>query len=171
MAQKIHLVTTIVAIMAILKKKKKKHIWILLEHNCCNYGNSEKKRIQLTPDNTIIVAIVAIVAILTKDTVDSWWQQLLQLWKKQIWIPVTTIVAIMAILNNPCDINCRNYGNFEEKKIYGSLFIITVVIMAILEKIQLTPDNSNCCNVAIVEKTNMNPDDNNCRNYGNSENC
>ena len=40
MAQNIHLVTTIVAIMAILKIK---YIWILLEHNCCNYGNSETK--------------------------------------------------------------------------------------------------------------------------------
>ena len=62
---------TIVAIMAILKTK---NIRIPFHHNCCNYGNSEK------------------------DTVDSWWQQLLQLWKKQRWIPVTTIVAIMAIL-------------------------------------------------------------------------
>ena len=42
--------------MAILNKT---NIWILLEHNCCNYGNSEKK-IQLTPDDTI-VATVAIV--------------------------------------------------------------------------------------------------------------
>ena len=48
MAQNIHLVTTIVAIMAILKIK---YIWILLEHNCCNYGNSETKQIQLTPDD------------------------------------------------------------------------------------------------------------------------
>ena len=143
MAQNIHLVTTIVAIMAIWKIK---YIWILLEHNCCNYGNSE-----------------------TKDTVYSWWhtccncgncgkkkyesrwQQLSQLW--QFW-------------KNPGDINCRNYGNFEDKKkIYGSLFITIVAIMAILKtknirilfitiaaimailkKIQLTPDDSNCCN-------------------------
>ena len=114
---------TIVAIMAILKTKN--IIRIPFHHNCCNYGNSEK------------------------DTVDSWWQQLLQLWqlwKKQRWIPVTTIVAIMAILKNPGDINCRNYGNSEDKKIYGSLFITIFAIMAILKKIQLTPDDSNCCN-------------------------
>ena len=108
-----------------------------------------KQRIQLTPDDTI-VAIVAIV-------------------EKKIWIPVTTVVAIMAILKNPGDINncrnygnfedkkniripfhhnCRNYGNFEDKKIYGSLFITIAAIMAILKKIQLTPDDS--------------PDDSNC---------
>ena len=29
---------------------------------------------------------------------------------------MTTVVAIMAILKNPGDINCRNYGNFEDKK-------------------------------------------------------
>ena len=133
--------TTIVAIIAILKIK---YIWILLEHNCCNYGNSE-----------------------TKDTVDSWWHNCCNCGKKkkQIWIPVTTVVAIMAILKNPGDINCRNYGNFEDKKyrnpfssqlsqlwqfwrqkIYGSLFITIAAIMAILKKIQLTPDDSNCCN-------------------------
>ena len=94
MAQNIHLVTTVVAIMAILKK----NIWILLEHNCCNCGNSEKK-----------------------DTVDSWWHNCCNCGncgKKQIWIPVTTIVAFMAILKNSGDINCRNYGNFEEKNIW-----------------------------------------------------
>ena len=103
---------------------KKIYIWILLEHNCCNYGNSE-----------------------TKDTVDSWWHNCCNCGKKnQIWIPVTTVVAIMAILKNPGDINCRNYGNSEDKKIYGSLSITIVAIMAILKKVQLTPDDSNCCN-------------------------
>ena len=123
---------TIVAIMAILKTKN--IIRIPFHHNCCNYGNSEK------------------------DTVDSWWQQLLQLWqlwKKQRWIPVTTIVAIMAILKNPDDINCRNYGNSEDKKIYGSLFITIFAIMAILKKIQLTPDDSNCCNCGNCGKKQM----------------
>ena len=56
-----------------------------------------KKRIQLTPDDTI----VAIVAIAEKNKYESRWQQLSQLW--QFW-------------KNPGDINCRNYGNFEEKK-------------------------------------------------------
>ena len=127
MAQNIHLVTTIVAIMAILKIK---YIWILLEHNCCNYGNSE-----------------------TKDTVDSWWHNCCNCGKKQIWIPVTTVVAIMAILKNPGDINCHNYGNFEDKKIYGSLFITIVAIMAILKTKNIRiPFHHNCCN------------------YGNSEN-
>ena len=144
MAQNIHLVTTIVAIMAILKKNI--YIWNLLQHNCCNYGNSETKD---TVDSwwhnccncgncgkknkyesrwqqlsqlwqfwkILVTSIVAIMAILKtkqsripfhhnccnygnseKGTVDSWWQQLLQLWKKQRRIPVTTIVAIMAIL-------------------------------------------------------------------------
>ena len=59
---------------------------------------------------------------------------------------MTTVVAIMAILKNPGDINCRNYGNFEDKTIYGSLFITIAAIMAILKKVQLTPDDSNCCN-------------------------
>ena len=50
----------------------------------------------------------------------------------------------MAILKNPGDNNCRNYVNFEKK--YGSLSSTIVAIMAILKKIQLTPDDSNCCN-------------------------
>ena len=29
---------------------------------------------------------------------------------------MTTVVVIMAILKNPGDINCRNYGNFEDQK-------------------------------------------------------
>ena len=129
------------------EKKKYIYIWNLLQHNCCNYGNSETKDTvdswwhnccncgkkqnkyesrwqqlsQLWQFWKILVkSIVAIMAILKtkqsripfhhncynygnseKGTVDSWWQQLLQLWqlwKKQRWIPVTTIVAIMAIL-------------------------------------------------------------------------
>ena len=84
---------------------------------------------------------------------------------------MTTVVAIMAILKNPGDINCRNSGNFEDKKIYGSLFLTIAAIMAILKKIQLTPDDSNCCNYGNCGKTKMNPGNNNCRNYGNSENC
>ena len=53
----------------------------------------------------------------------------------------------MAILKNPGDNNCRNYGSFEEKK-YRSFLNTIFAIMAILKKIQLTADD----NVEIVEK-------------------
>ena len=168
MAQNIHLVTTIVAIMAILKIK---YIWVLLEHNCCNYGNSE-----------------------TKDTVDSWWhnccncgncgkknkyesrwQLLSQLW--QFWkILVTSIVAIMLILKtkkytDPFSSQLSQLWQFWRQKIYGSLFITIAAIMAILKRYSWLLMTAIVAIVAIVEKTKMNPGNNNCRNYGNSENC
>ena len=88
------LVTSIVAIMAILKTK---NIGIPFHHNCRNYGNSEDKKYM----DPFPSQLSQLWQFWKKDTVDSWWQQLLQLWqlwKKQIWIPVTTIVAIMGIL-------------------------------------------------------------------------
>ena len=148
MAQNIHLVTTIVAIMAILKIK---YIWILLEHNCCNYGNSE-----------------------TKDTVDSWWHNCCNCGncgKKQIWLPVTTVVAIMAILKNPGDINCRNYGNFEDKKYTDPFSSQLLQLWQFWKRYNWLLMTAIVAIVEIVEKTNMNPGNNNCRNYSNSENC
>ena len=99
--------TTIVAIMAILKNPG--------DINCCNYGNSEDKKIY----GSLSITIVAIMAILKKIQLtpdDSNCCNCGNCGKKQISIPVTTVVAIMAILKNPGDINCRNYGNFEDKK-------------------------------------------------------
>ena len=105
-----------------------------------------KQRIQLTPDDTI-VAIVAIVE--KKNKYESRWQQLSQLW--QFW-------------KNPGDINCRNYGNFEDKK-YTDPFS-----SQLLQLWQFWKRYSWLLMTAIAEKTKMNPGNNNCRNYGNSEN-
>ena len=108
--------------------------------------------------------------------IEPWWHNCCNCGKcgkkNQIWIPVTTVVAITAILKNPGDINCRNYGNFEDKKkytdpfssqlsqlwqfwrqkIYGSLFITIAAIMAILKRYSWLLMTAIVAIVAIVEK-------------------
>ena len=140
MAQNIHLVTTIVAIMAIFE-----NIYGSFQSIIVAIMAILKQRIQLTPDHTI-------VAIVETNKYESRWQQ---------------FVAIMAILKNPGDINCRNYGNFEDKKIYGSLFITIVAIMAILKTKNIRiPFHHNCCNYGNSEKIQLTPEDSNCGNCG-----
>ena len=82
------------------------------DRNCCNYGNSGKKKWIL------VVAIVAIMAIL-----------------KHAQFMVTAIVAIMAILKiillTPYAHNCCNYGNSDKTK--WVLVVAIVAIMAILK--------------------------------------
>ena len=134
-------VTTIVAIMAILKNPG--------DINCCNYGNFEGKKYM--------------------DPFSSQLSQLWQFWKRNSWLLMTTIAAIVAIVEktntNPGDNNCRNCGNSEKswwqqlsqlcqfwKKKYGSLSSTIVAMMAFLKKIQLTPDDSNCCNCGNLRK-------------------
>ena len=66
--------------------------------------------------------------------------------------------------------NCRNYGNFEEKKKYIDPFSSQLSqLWQFWKRYSWLLMTAIVATEAIVEKTNMNPGDNICRNYGKSE--